>query len=723
MIKNLNQYFNRALIKGFKGIPDVAEFRTTKIGIHEYAAVYGIERILREVSVIKLGNGPANRYLERQMMRITRYILVGKPDQALWLAERIFRRSIVFRILAMNRVCPDWFTWKPSKLHRVWRRLTKIVTTMSTKLRFKRVWIDKKPGDYARPIGAPSLEWRMMAYMQTDIWERLLKAQGAMQPWQHGGRSAKGVLTCWQELIPKIKSYEYIFEFDLKGFFDNVRHEYIASHVVGLLGERFSKQLLGILEMKDKPEKYTLPPEDADPALKAYKSAISSDPLLENWVREFTYEDAGYHLAGSSWQDLLGSDNELFAQNIERLVNLPASAWSDLVTEEEIQEWDEVEARIRGNLNLSQEYTKGMSSNPNTITPMVGHVRREVDEASEQDRAKGRDAWKGLSRPNRGMPQGLSWSPLISTVCVDIANKNVSPEGSLLMYMDDGLIFANTLPELERVKEQFKKNMELVGVELAPEKSGWIKATGEWMKEVPKFLGLSYLPKEDNLMSNTRGGTRMKFPATPDWDNLKAILERNPELTLSGVRSKFDKLINTKAYEAGLAHGFLGCMIAEACYRDAPSLDERKQDIEYGKLLAWRQIRESVGFIWKFQDLHPVLETLTNASSLAAWKFLQGPVIRELGMRTPRSWKRRKISLALERKATLTISTLAGQANLPTQLIPVMIRVETGAQQFMDRVIYVPADHKDFYVSLYGPESLQRASDWDKRYGSTKFTG
>jgi hypothetical protein len=211
----------------------------------------------------------------------------------------------------------------------------------------------------------------------------------------------------------------------------------------------------------------------------------------------------------------------------------------------------------------------------------------------------------------------------------------------------------------------------------------------------------------------------MKFPATPDWDNVKAILERNPELTLSGVRVKFDKLINTKAFEAGLAHGFLGCMIAEACYRDNPPLEERQADIVYGKLVAWRQIRESVGFIWKLQDLHPVMETLTNASSLSCMKFLQGPILRELGMRTTRKAKRAKIASGLGKSTSLNVATLGGSMKVELPLIPVEIPVEVGAQQFMRRVIYVPADHKVFYERLYGPESLQRASDWDKTFGSS----
>jgi hypothetical protein len=35
---------NRALIKKFEVLPNISDFYTEKIGIHEYAAIYGIEK-------------------------------------------------------------------------------------------------------------------------------------------------------------------------------------------------------------------------------------------------------------------------------------------------------------------------------------------------------------------------------------------------------------------------------------------------------------------------------------------------------------------------------------------------------------------------------------------------------------------------------------------------------------------------------------------------------
>jgi hypothetical protein len=614
MIKKLGKDFNRALIKRFEGLPNVAEFRTHKLGIHEYAAIYGITKIERfSPSIIKLSkNHKPNVYLERQIFRITRYVLQGDLSTALWLSERILRRSKVYRTLAMNRVCPDWYLWKPNKLRRVWRRLDYICKTMSTELKYDRIWITNNSIEYGRPLGAPHLEWRILAYMQTDIWERLLKAQGAFSKWQHGGRSGKGVLTCWQEVIPKLKQYKYIYEFDLKGFYNTLSQDVIFERMKEYLGPTFSKYIRNILDSR--PNTYTLPSEE----LALQRSVVSH------------------------------ASSGLFGMGV----------------------WSNPYAEFPEDSGVPTVFSHG---------PLVSESRLMMGlKPSAMDLARGLEMSKGMGIKGRGVPQGLSWSPLVSTVCVDLVNKNI-PEGSLTMYMDDGLIFANTLPECENIIEQFKNNLKAIGSTIEPRKSGYIKATGEWIQENPKFLGLRYLPKEDNIQAATRSGTTMKFPATPEWDTLSEILRLNYGLVvknndsldsvLSGFKAKFDRLLNTKAYEAGLRYGFLGTLIAQSQTPNPKGLDqtekleEMRALIKEGESVAWgNYIKNIEGFIWKFQDMHPVMEDLTNLSSLAVFKYLASEEIRELGMHTPRKAKRKAISRGLIRELTKkVVTTVAGE--------------------------------------------------------------
>jgi hypothetical protein len=107
-----------------------------------------------------------------------------------------------------------------------------------------------------------------------------------------------------------------------------------------------------------------------------------------------------------------------------------------------------------------------------------------------------------------------------------------------------------------------------------------------------------------------------------DWDDVKTLAVLNNS-TISNIKYKYDKLINTTAYEAGLKYGFLGCLIAGSQYKENKTLDERRDDIKIGQREAWNKIQNSKGFVWKFQDLHNYPEYLTNITSIQVHKFMQ----------------------------------------------------------------------------------------------------
>jgi len=239
----------------------------------------------------------------------------------------------------------------------------------------------------------------------------------------------------------------------------------------------------------------------------------------------------------------------------------------------------------------------------------------------EPNRALGRDAWKSLGQLGRGVPQGLNTSPFISTVMTDEAFHDLGLLKAIIMYMDDGLLFAETRKELERNILLLKEGLKSLGLEMEPSKTGLVKEDGKWLKSL-KFLGLRYLPEEDTLMSDTRSGTKVIFPTNANWDDIKLMAGQN-QLSVPYMRKLFDKLINTQAYETGLKYGFLGCLIAGSQYKEALSMVERKEEIREGQNRAWAQIEGSKGFIWKHQDLLNYPETLTNVSSIASHRFAE----------------------------------------------------------------------------------------------------
>ena len=55
----------------------------------------------------------------------------------------------------------------------------------------------------------------------------------------HAYQPGKGTLSCWKELITKVIPSKNIYEFDLKGFFDNVRIEKVSRTLKSLGIPRF----------------------------------------------------------------------------------------------------------------------------------------------------------------------------------------------------------------------------------------------------------------------------------------------------------------------------------------------------------------------------------------------------------------------------------------------------------------------------------------------------
>jgi len=238
------------------------------------------------------------------------------------------------------------------------------------------------------------------------------------------------------------------------------------------------------------------------------------------------------------------------------------------------------------------------------------------------ERELARDAWKGLGQPGKGVPQGLGTSPFISTFLLDTYLYELGTDRkALIMYMDDGILFARSKVEMEGYIKRLKELLGALGLEIEESKSKYAKIDGVWQGSI-KFLGLRYLPESDTLMSDTRSGTQVIFPAKSDWEDIRDMAALN-HLSIPYMRKLFDKLINTQAYEAGLKYGFLGCLIAGSQYKEALPMEERKEEVRKGQASAWAAVEKSSGFIWKSQDLVNYTEWLTNVSSVACHRFCE----------------------------------------------------------------------------------------------------
>jgi len=582
LFKFKNKY--RHLVKSYKLIPNVAEYTTEFVGYHLTALLYGIEKIIRKVYVKKLNKGEYNEYLERQMLRLSKYAVEGELEKYLYLADILMTKSVSYRSKMWNEVDRDVIHRKPAEVDRIWRKITKLCESRSSNLNYKRVWISDpgKSEKYTRPLGVPTLEWRIYSRMKLDIIERWFKGQGLLTSWQHGGRSGKGTLSCYKEVLPKYLQYKNIFEFDIKGFFNNISHEVITS----LFEKYFNKKIIkGFLNTT--PVKYILPPVEEDKSVRAWIEPETEHPDQKDFP-EFNLNKIGH----------------LFNQNYFLNLMIPKGS---------PRRGDIQEPWTYGTIGSQLD---GSGATFGRLTPRaMGAVM-----PTEAERAIGRDHMKDLGQKGKGVPQGLGTSPFLSTVTTDLELDKIMPKGSITMYMDDGLLFSNE--DINSVVETLQDGLKRIGLEMAPEKSSLVKSEGRWLKTL-KFLGMRYDGETNEIMSDTRRGMKVKFPERLTGEQLYEWIGNNTELW-EEVKKTYtrQRTVKLSTWEAGIKTGILGTMIANSQYKNMAPMWLRKLEIERGKLEAWKRSRQSDSVLLWPRQFVPEEQTLTNLSSIFWETFL-----------------------------------------------------------------------------------------------------
>jgi len=102
----------------------------------------------------------------------------------------------------------------------------------------KRVYIPKPGSDKKRPLGIPSFEDKMVQYVMTQILNAIYEPM--FKEFSYGfreGRSCHQAIAYLNKMIQKEK-VNYIVDMDIKGYFDNIDHEWLIKFLEYRINDR-----------------------------------------------------------------------------------------------------------------------------------------------------------------------------------------------------------------------------------------------------------------------------------------------------------------------------------------------------------------------------------------------------------------------------------------------------------------------------------------------------
>lgn len=250
-------------------LPNINTFHVTQGKTDWLAQTIGITRKMERIRISEpLGYNKGNAFLQRNFRKLAIYARNKELKKFMSLAEIMMKNSVSLRCLSLFRVEKTWYkSIKFNSLRKQMKKLNGILNKLhlgEAHYEFKRVFIEKPDGSL-RPIASPPLAWRIaanMIYTLSWFW-----FSHSWPSWQHGARPQKGVNSCWKSLWRLLKNprSKFIYEFDLRKFFDAVDHKALK------------KALENLGKLDEKSVEFFLNP------VKEMKSNLSQEAKLLEW--------------------------------------------------------------------------------------------------------------------------------------------------------------------------------------------------------------------------------------------------------------------------------------------------------------------------------------------------------------------------------------------------------------------------------------------------------
>lgn len=531
---------------GWRRIPAVSKFDVKESETNQLLAAVGIQRKLpREVEYATNANKDMNRYMSHVIRRFKKNLEAGNLRKCWAIILWNMQHSVSFRLSAFIRVYPDW--WKSMticEIIRIQKEVERIISTWDSELQFHRAYISKDETRW-RPLGVPSKEWRVVMHM----WANWLTMyfQRDVQKFNHAYTPGHGTVTAWKEVIEKVLKKPYIYEFDLKSFFDNVK--------INLVRDKLWERLV-----PDKVIEWFNQVHRMEPKFPRELKMV--EPILESRRKLNKVKEAMSDSMQAFWDIVEETEKEKggpekFLEYIKKeTVYSTREDWA-------FGQFVALKRAAKDFRDDEAYYEKVLGK---TINPKARQVLRSF-------------AIQKVTRT--GLPQGLNTSPILSILTLkdwwqELKEQNIN----LSMYADDGLIYSDI---------SFDVNSEEETSTINPDKSRWLKKDGVWLVENFQYLGLNYNVKSGSLSAHTRKGSRLEFGA--DQENLFTLLKE-----LSNHGDKYSTIQSAPKLELLSRSALLGTVMArlyEGNWNiiDYPEKKSRVSQMSWLKMVGKKQIK------------------------------------------------------------------------------------------------------------------------------------
>lgn len=343
---------------------------------------------------VKYENQSLNRYKLRCIKRLKKN---KNNNKVYWgIVRHLLQRSRIFYIDALRHVNPHFHrNMKFFDVLKLYKEYIKVAHAAWPVIDYKRVYIEKANKVDYRGLGVPTLVWRLYLHLLNQFL--VLKFDDTISPDQHGFRPFRGTLTAWIQILKLVKKYNFIYEFDYKGFFPNL-DVLTVSKCLTELGVPSDIMMLIQNLNKSLPKLPETLKIDESATINAKRMHLGNE-ITNVFLDERSRPQSGFRTL-ESWQN---GTNGPMMQN----------------------------SKLWGNLNSFL----GMGLDVSDWKVHIDH------------------------HPIIGLPQGAPTSPFLSILVLDWATKKL--KGKYVRYADDGLIFSQTKLEHEVTNRMREANIQI----------------------------------------------------------------------------------------------------------------------------------------------------------------------------------------------------------------------------------------------------------------------